>query len=129
MNREWVTNHFQKELIFISQSRSSALISYIKDQPMILGTSKFGMATNVDFQLTDFPALTSSDRVLIKMQNKNDEGFLNTDLLDYRKLICTDFTTVRLIRLFIILWIDSKWTFLMIKPLNLFPNPLLSTQH
>lgn len=40
VNREWVTNHFQRELLFVAQNRPSVLTSLIRDQPLLLGATK-----------------------------------------------------------------------------------------
>lgn len=40
VNREWVTNHFQSELLFIAQTRQSPRADFNRELPMVLGTKE-----------------------------------------------------------------------------------------
>jgi hypothetical protein len=40
VNRNWVTNHFQRELLFIAEDRTSTVNSFITDQAMVVGSTK-----------------------------------------------------------------------------------------
>jgi hypothetical protein len=40
VNREWVTNHFQRELLFIAEDKKTAESTFLNDQVMIVGSTK-----------------------------------------------------------------------------------------